>query len=211
MSVADVFILAVFLGVCVSVWHAFKPEDGGFSTRGRMMDGIFGMFRRRPAKRAPSDARDAESVEEKALRLARLDRSFEPQQFMEDVKKGFETVLCAFEKKARAELRPLVSDRVFAAFDRDMRELEKKGESLETEIIRFKKIFIRDVSAGRSRAEVTVVFTTEQTTLVKDAKGRVLRGDANQIGTVTDVWRFSKDLKRRRPMWILDATVKADA
>jgi predicted lipid-binding transport protein (Tim44 family) len=205
MGASDVFMLALFVGVCVSLWRAFRPEEG---VRGRMFGGgMKDMLRRMRIRSLKAGDAPVEPVEEKAARLARVDRSFEPQRFMEYVKKEFEAILEAFEKKDRAALRPRVSARVLAAFEKGMAEFEKRGRVLDTEIIRFKKIFIKDICVRGRVAEVTVSFSTEQTTVLRNAKGRVVKGDENRIESITDTWKFIKDTRSRRAAWILAETM----
>ena len=51
-------------------------------------------------------------------------------------------------------------------------------------------------------------FVSEQTASLKNSEGKVLKGDDNQIETMTDVWCFSKDLTKKNPDWILEKTIE---
>ena len=79
---------------------------------------------------------------------------------------------------------------------------------ITAEIVRFKTITIKDISLLKKKASVFVEFVSEQTASLKNSEGKVLKGDDNQIETMTDVWCFSKDLTKKNPDWILEKTIE---
>ena len=80
----------------------------------------------------------------------------------------------------------------------------KKNENLDVNIIGIKEAKIEDASLKRNIASIKVKFSSEQVQVVKNDKGKVVSGDANQILSIVESWFFSKDLKRKDPNWILE-------
>jgi predicted lipid-binding transport protein (Tim44 family) len=211
MNLYDVLALGLFAAVAAALWRAFRAgegQGGKIAADQPLSPDVIKVMKRKtiPCEEAPKDEAD-DGVAERAERLSRIDRSFEPQAFMERAKDMFSAILKAFEGGDKKALKEMVSPAVFKAFARDMDDLASNGRRIETEIVRFKRIFIKGIEIGRKSASVIVEFQTEQTALVKDADGNILEGDDNQIELVSDVWKFSKEPGRRRAGWILEATM----
>ena len=51
-----------------------------------------------------------------------------------------------------------------------------------------------------------VKFVSEQVNLLKNEKGKILKGNDEYIENHTDYWTFSKDLKSNNPNWKLVVT-----
>jgi predicted lipid-binding transport protein (Tim44 family) len=209
MNMYDFLALGLFAAVGIALWRTFRPEGeearAGTADRGALQD-IIGTMKRKaiPREEAPKDeAKD--DITELADRLSRLDRHFEPQAFMEQAKELFTQVLKAFEGGQKGPLKNLCAPAVAKSFGAEMDAMAARGRKTETEILRFKHIFIRAIDIGKRRAAVTVEFQTEQTALIKDKAGKVVEGDDNQIELVKDIWKFSKEFSRRGA-WILEET-----
>ena len=54
--------------------------------------------------------------------------------------------------------------------------------------------------------EVTVRFVGELTSVVKNAEGEVVEGNANEIKRQRDVWTFARKMGADNPNWQLVAT-----
>ena len=37
---------------------------------------------------------------------------------------------------------------------------------------------------------------------------KIIKGDDNQIETITDTWTFTKDYSKKNPSWILSETIE---
>ena len=51
--------------------------------------------------------------------------------------------------------------------------------------------------------KVTVNFVSEIITCVKDKDNKVIEGNPDEIKTVNDVWKFSKNMWSQDPTWYL--------
>ncbi|MDR1477284.1 MAG: Tim44/TimA family putative adaptor protein [Rickettsiales bacterium] len=213
MNAYDVLALLIFAAVAAAAWRTFRADEGAghriAPETNSVNDAIRTMKRKTiPHEEAPK-GKDGEDIAELASRLAHLDRHFEPQSFMENAKLAFSEILRAFEGGNKDRLKELVSPEAFGPFAREMDAMAAKGRKMETEIVRFKRIFIKNIEIGKRGASIVVEFQTEQTTLLKDKSGKVIAGDDNQIEDVRDVWKFTKDFSEKHPAWILEETLKA--
>jgi predicted lipid-binding transport protein (Tim44 family) len=130
---------------------------------------------------APQSAPSSSAI----LDIQLADRSFDAPQFLAGAREAYARIVTAFAKGDRAELRPLLSPDVFAAFD--------AGIAARTEpAAGFVKLHDARINASALRgrlAEVTVAFIAEFAT-----------------GDVTDVWTFERNLDSPDPNWLLVAT-----
>ena len=55
-------------------------------------------------------------------------------------------------------------------------------------------------------AEVTIRFVGELTSVMRDAEGNVVEGDANEIRRQKDIWTFARKMGAQNPNWQLVAT-----
>ena len=127
---------------------------------------------------------------------------------MTSTKEMFEFIFNSFYSKNNTKLKTKVSPVVFNEFENSIKEFEKNKQDISAELVRFKSIMIRDISISKRNANVIVEFITEQTAVLKNLAGKVLKGDANQLETITDVWCFSKDLTQKEASWILSKTIE---
>ena len=114
------------------------------------------------------------------------DRNFDTGNFLKGARTAYEQILDAFHKADRTILRPLLSDEVFAAFDRAMADGPQNGPVLTA----IKDARIVGSSLTGDLAEITVAFTSS----FSDGKD------------VTDVWTFARRVTDENPNWTLTAT-----
>lgn len=89
-----------------------------------------------------------------------------------------------------------------------MKDLERKEQTLDTEIVRFKDIVIKDVNVENKFASIIIEFISEQTTVLKDSNGKIIKGDDNYLETINDVWVFARNYNVKNSKWLLYETVE---
>tara|TARA_B100001142_G_scaffold329245_1_gene391853 strand:+ start:1144 stop:1827 length:684 start_codon:yes stop_codon:yes gene_type:complete len=144
-----------------------------------------------------------------ALGLAEIraaDPSFEPTTFFSGAKAAFEIVVQAFAEGDKNSLEGLLNNEVLDNFALEIDKREKSGETLETTIIGIKKENIVEARISGETAFITVEIVSEQVNVVRDASGKTIDGDENQITTVTDIWTFARNTRARDPNWRLVET-----
>ena len=215
ISYYDVIVLVLFTIVSFSIYKMLKPENveenaNPFAKKTIKTSKMVKLFKNKKAlQNFVFETLKNESLDIKVQKLSKLDKTFEPQSFMSWARDNFEYIFKSFYSNHNEKLKLKLSNDVYKEFEKFNNELSFKKQSINAEIVRFKTIMIKDVNLFKKQANVTVEFVTEQTAVVKDSTGKILKGDDNQIETITDIWCFSKDFSLKNPAWILTKTIEA--
>jgi predicted lipid-binding transport protein (Tim44 family) len=134
------------------------------------------------------------------------DPSFEARSFVEGARGAFEMIVGAYAQGDTATLRPLLADDVYENFAAAIRGRQQAKQTLETTLVGIKSAEITEARMDGRTALVTVKFVSDQINVTRDADGKVVEGDPQQIATVTDVWTFARNTRSRDPNWLLVAT-----
>jgi predicted lipid-binding transport protein (Tim44 family) len=146
------------------------------------------------------------SAEQGLMEIARADRSFSIDHFVEGAQDAFVMIVEAFAAGNRDVLRDLLSDPVYRAFAGaiDARETQLQKASVEIHAVRRAEII--DARLDRRTASITVRFVTDETSVLRDAAGTVIEGNPDRVRENIDIWTFSRDLRSRDPAWIVSET-----
>lgn len=142
--------------------------------------------------------------------IAAADTSFDAGHFIAGAKFAFEAIVSAYNAGDRARLRSLLSPKLFADFDADIKTRESLGHTSETIIHRIKAARIVEAHLGGTMAYITVDYDVEQSATVRDKTGAVVHGNPDSISNVEDIWTFTRDVRSADPNWILIETRAAE-
>jgi predicted lipid-binding transport protein (Tim44 family) len=152
-------------------------------------------------------ARDADGrIREGLQDIAAADRFFDLPSFIGGARYAFEMVVTAYARGERETLRGLLSPKLYAGFEQGIAAREQAGHTTEITIHRIKRATIIEAHLGGTMAYVTVDFDVEQTTVTRDAEGRIVDGDPERIFSVEDIWTFTRDTRSSDPNWMLIET-----
>ncbi len=133
----------------------------------------------------PQPAKDVAPASGGLLDIQLADRAFDAPNFLAGAREAYARIVTAFAKGDRAELRPLLSPDVFAAFDAGITARTTPPDAF----VKLDDARITASALHGRQAEITVTFLAEF---------------AN--GAVTDVWTFERNLNSADPNWLLVAT-----
>lgn len=142
--------------------------------------------------------------------IAAASGGFDPDEFISGARIAFELVLGAYASGDYDALRPLLSDDVYANFERSMRERDDAGQTMEETLVGIRKAEIVEAYLEGAIANVTIKFISDQVHALLDAEGAVVDGDPNKVIDVTDFWTFARDTRAGNPNWALAATRSLD-
>ena len=134
------------------------------------------------------------------------DPRFDPGDFVDKAKDAFEYIVMNFAEGDTAALKPLLSKDVFEGFSNAVKEREKRGETLETNLLRIKDAEFLEASMSGRTASITVKYTTEQINVTRDKDGGVVDGESDRIADVVDIWTYERNTRSSDPNWVLVAT-----
>lgn len=162
----------------------------------------------RGAQRRKSEDDDGEKtpLDAALTRIMDADPSFEVEGFLEGACSAFEHIVDTFAAGDTRKLKPLLSREVYDNFASAIKAREDAGETLESNLVGFKKSEILEAHMNGHTAYVTVKFVTEQINVTLSADGDIVEGDGDQISEVTDIWHFTRDTRSRDPNWTLVQT-----
>ena len=129
----------------------------------------------------------------------------EQKDFLKGAKIAYETIITDFSDSDNKLIasKPLLSKKIHDQFKEALLERDNKGHFAEITFIGIKSAIIKTHKKAEDKLEVTVDFTSEIITCIKDKDKKIVLGDAEKIKTVYDTWVFSKDIKSSNPNWLL--------
>ena len=149
------------------------------------------------------------STSAKALAAMKMaEPGFMVDSFLEGARGAYEMILMAFEKGDLSEVRAFLSDDVAESFQSVIDSRNEQGLTIEASFVGVREIALKEAEFDRSTSEgeVTVRFVGELTSVVKNAEGEVIEGNANEIKRQRDVWTFARKMGADNPNWQLVAT-----
>ena len=138
--------------------------------------------------------------------ISDADRRFDPAEFLTGARAAYEMVVTAFAAGDAKALRPLVSDDVYDDFVGAIEDREARQQTLERTLVGIKAADFVEARLIGGVAEVTVKFVSDVLSVIRDAGGEVVDGDAKAVRVVTDIWTFSRDTRSSDPNWTLIET-----
>ncbi|MDT0681473.1 Tim44/TimA family putative adaptor protein [Roseicyclus sp. F158] len=152
----------------------------------------------------PEDSESAKAI----AAMKNAEPSFNVGEFLSGARGAYEMILMAFEQGDLTEVRPFLADDVYQAFADVVAERDAQGLTVDANFVGLREIGIVEATYDRAEemAEITVRFVGELTSVVKDAAGEVIEGDAQTIRRQRDVWSFARKMGVGDPNWKLVAT-----
>jgi len=141
--------------------------------------------------------------------IAHADRSFDPDGFADGARQAYTMIVEAYANGDRETLEPLLSERVFKAYEASIADREAQDQTLVTEIERIKRSEIVEASLNDNRAKVKVAFSVELARELRDSDGKAVDGDLTVLQTVEEIWSFERDVTSDNPNWRLAAVKPA--
>ena len=140
--------------------------------------------------------------------MKRAEPSFGVSDFLGGARGAYEMILMGFERGDIEGLRPFLADDVYETFAEVVAHREEQGLTIEAEFVGVRELTLADASFDDAtrRAEVTVRYVGELTSVVKDSEGRILEGSPTQVKRQKDVWTFARVMGSDDPNWQLVAT-----
>jgi predicted lipid-binding transport protein (Tim44 family) len=159
----------------------------------------------------PDIADYAEEGSETAKALAAMktaEPSFKVNTFLQGARGAYEMILMAFERGNIDEIRPFLEDEIEAAFTQAINEREEKGLTIESKFIGLKELSLQSATFDQrtKRAEVSIRYVAELTSVVRDKAGEIVEGNPKEIKRQRDVWTYARTMGAADPNWQLVAT-----
>ena len=140
-----------------------------------------------------------------AIRSGNVDEEAK-KQFLKGADIAYEQIVVAFSKGDKKSLKSLLGKEIFEDFSEVKDRRKKQNHKYETTFIGVKSSKVLEFKKIENIYKVTVNFVSEIITCVKDKNNKVIEGNPDVIKTVSDVWKFSKNMWSQDPTWYLVET-----
>ena len=137
-----------------------------------------------------------------AIRSGNIDEE-KKKKFLTGAEVAYEQIITFFAKGDKKNLKSLLSKNLFKDFSDVIDERKKKELKYETTFIALKSSKILEFKKIENIYKVSVNFVSEIITCVKDKNNKIVDGNPDNIKTVNDVWKFSKNMWSQDPTWYL--------
>ncbi|QYK41942.1 MAG: Tim44 domain-containing protein [Paracoccaceae bacterium] len=133
---------------------------------------------------------------------------FSVSTFLSGARGAYEMILMAYEKGDLSPVVPFLSPEVYETFQAAVDAREEQGLTVEANFVGLRELSLQDASFDRGTREgqVTVRFTGELTSVIRNRMGEVIEGSPTEIKRQRDVWTFARKMGVDDPNWILVAT-----
>ncbi len=140
--------------------------------------------------------------------MKQAEPAFSVSEFLRGARGAYEMILMAFERGELEPVRPFLSPEVYESFAEVVEAREREGLTVEAHFVGLREILIADAEFDRAsqEAEITVRFTGELTSAVRNAAGEIVEGSTTAIRQQRDVWTFARRMGSGDPNWQLVAT-----
>jgi predicted lipid-binding transport protein (Tim44 family) len=140
--------------------------------------------------------------------MKQAEPSFSVADFLTGARGAYEMILMAFERGDIEAIRPFLNDEVEASFAQAINARERQGLTVEANFVGLRELTLTEAEydATTRTAEITVRFTGELTSVVKNAAGEVVDGHPTSVKRQRDAWTFARRMGVQDPNWQLVAT-----
>lgn len=162
----------------------------------------------RALKTKPSDETDTYlgTLDNAAIAAAiadikKIDPAFSATGFLAGAKMAYEMVFDAFGKGDKKTLEMLLDKPLYETFSQEIDARAAGDRKTETTLVSVRAKDIVQAALVGTNARLAVRFDSEQVSLVKDAEGKIIEGDASDAHPMDDEWLFERDVSSKNPNW----------
>ena len=127
----------------------------------------------------------------------------EKKQFLKGAEIAYESILTSFAKGEKEKLKKLLTKDIFNNFEQAIDHRNKENIKSELTFVGFKESKIEKFEKIKDEFFSTVKIVCEIISVKKDKNEIIIEGDPDKIKTVTDYWKFSKNILSKNPNWFL--------
>ena len=129
--------------------------------------------------------------------------SNEKKEFLKGAEIAYENIITYFAKGEKKELKKLLTQEIYINFEQAIAQREKEDIKSELTFIGVKGSSVEKFEKIKNEFVATVKIVSEIISIKKDKNDIVIEGDPDKIKTVTDYWKFSKNVSSKNPNWFL--------
>jgi predicted lipid-binding transport protein (Tim44 family) len=133
----------------------------------------------------------------------RINKSFDPEKFLEGAKYAYDLILKAFAKGDIKNFKPLVSNSIFDKLSKETEKRKAFHEKYTLTVVGISSAEIIDAYLNGNILNIRVKFVSEQIQYIEDNLGNLLSGNRSTAEVKNSEWLFSKHLMVNSTIWEL--------
>lgn len=138
--------------------------------------------------------------------IARADKFFRLPTFLTGAQDAFVMIVEGFAEGDKELLEELLSPAVYKAFEGVINQRADEGDKASVEIHAIRKSEVMSAEVKGKMAFITVRFTADETSIIRDKDGVVTFGDPERVTETIDIWTFGREIKSKNPAWLVYET-----
>ena len=124
------------------------------------------------------------------------------KEFLKGAEIAYETILTSFAKSDLTKLKNLLTSTMSNNFSGAIGARDQEKITSEFTFIGIKESSVEKYEKVKDDLFATVKFVAEVIS-VKKKDGKIIEGNPDKIKFVTDIWKFTKNIKNKSPNWYL--------
>ena len=125
------------------------------------------------------------------------------KEFLKGAEIAYETIITSFAKGDKKKLEDLLTKQMSNNFYQAIEERNRLKISSDLTFIGIKQSNLEKYEKVKTNLFATVKFVSEIISVKKDANNKIIEGNPDRIKTVTDHWKFTKNVLSKNPNWYL--------
>jgi hypothetical protein len=125
------------------------------------------------------------------------------EEFLKGAEVAYESIIIAFAKGNQAELKKLLTKEMYNNFEQAINQRNLENIKSELTFIGMKNSQLEKFEKIKNEFYTTVKFVCEIISVKKDKEDKIIEGNPDKIKFVTDVWKFTRNIKDKNPSWYL--------
>ena len=127
----------------------------------------------------------------------------EKKEFLEGAEIAYETILTSFANGELKKLESLLTSSMNSNFSGAI--MTRNNEKIKSEFtfVSMKESSVEKYEKVKDDIFATVKFVAEVISVKKDKDDKIIEGNPDKIKFVTDVWKFTRNIKNKSPNWYL--------
>ena len=133
---------------------------------------------------------------------------FSVNTFLQGARGAYEMILMSFERGELDAIRAFLDDEIEAAFAQAINAREAEGLTVEATFVGLRELALHNATFSRdtNRAEISVRYVGELTSVIRNKAGEIVEGNPKEIKRQRDIWTYARVMGASDPNWQLVAT-----
>jgi len=129
------------------------------------------------------------------------------KEFLKGAEIAYETILTAFANGEVKKLKDLLTPTMNSNFSDAIEARNSEKIKSEFTFIGMKESSVEKYEKVNDVLFATVRFVAEVISVKKDKNDKIIEGNPDKIKFVTDIWKFTKNIKKNSPNWYLSEII----